>query len=79
MIEQKSIPKVMTVQEASQNFFQGKVKPGLIYEAIKSHRLPHVRLSSGKILLDTDALIKWWNEELKKSTVNVVRGLRKIN
>lgn len=79
MSEQKSIPKVMTIQEAAQIFFQNKVKPGLIYKAIQAHRLPHVRLSNGKILLDTDELIKWWNDELKKSTISVVKPLIKIN
>jgi len=34
---------------------------------VKAKNLPHVKLSSGKILLDTGALERWWEGKLLRS------------
>jgi hypothetical protein len=74
------IPQTMTVAEAAAIFFNGKVSPGLVYQAVREHRLPHVKMSSGKVLLDVDELTRWWADELKKSRLTTVKGgLRKID
>jgi excisionase family DNA binding protein len=59
--------KRMTVKQAAEIFFCGNVSEALIYKEIRLGRLPHVRLSSGKILLDADSLEQWWQEQLSKS------------
>jgi excisionase family DNA binding protein len=79
ILEPLKLPKMLTVKEAASMFFSGKVSAGLIYSAAKEHRLPHVKMSGGKILLDVDELNKWWDEELKKSKLTVVKGLRRID
>ncbi len=77
--ESPKMPKMLTVKEAIDIFFKGCIGKTFLYTAIKEHRLPHVKMSGGKILLDVDELGKWWQEELKKSTeVPAARGLRKI-
>ena len=77
--EPVKIPKVMTVAEATKIFFNEAVSQGFIYAAIREHRLPHVKMSSGKILLDMDELITWWNMELensKNSNVSILKVVR---
>jgi hypothetical protein len=72
-------PQTMTVAEAVKDFFQGRVSQGLLYAAVRERRIPHVRLSSGKVLFDVGELSVWWAEELKKSKLTDVRGsLRRI-
>lgn len=61
--------RMMTVKQAAEIFFEGEVSTGLIYKEIKKKSLPHVKLSTGKILLDVDSLDEWWNEQLARSTV----------
>jgi len=75
----RKIPKTMTIKEAAEIFFQGNVSEGLIYKLAREHRIPHVKLTGGKILLDTEVLTDWWSEEVRKSTVVVGRGLRRID
>lgn len=72
------IPKAMTVSEAAKIFFGGTVSQSFIYQAIREHKLPHVRMSGGKILLDVDELSNWWQAELEKSKNPVVSGLRRV-
>lgn len=67
--EPVKIPKAMTVAEAAKIFFGGAVSPGFLYEQVRKHNLPHVRMSTGKVLLDADELAAWWKEELEKSKV----------
>lgn len=74
VLEPPKIPRTMTVQEAAQIFFQGKVSIGTIYQAIRGHKLPHVRC--GKILLDANELAKWWEAEIEKSKVGEDTKLR---
>lgn len=57
----------LTVKEASKVFFKGLVSEGLLYKLAKQKKIPHVRLSNGKILFDSAALEKWWETELSKS------------
>lgn len=76
--ETPKIPKAMTVKEAVKIFFSGTISEGFIYTAIREHRLPHVRMSSGKILLDVDELNIWWKQELEKSKYVPSTGLRRI-
>ena len=77
-LEPPKIPRAMTIKEAAKIFFSGTVSQGFIYTAIREHRLPHVKMSSGKILLDADELNQWWQDELAKSKAPTTSGLRKI-
>ncbi len=77
--EQPRIPHTMTVKEASEIFFQGRVSIGGIYKAIRESKIPYVRLLNGKLLLDTDELTKWWENELEKSKrIDTMPRLRRI-
>lgn len=58
--------KKMTVRQAVTEFFNGTVSEGLIYQACREKKLPHVKIGS-RIILDEDSLKKWWEEQLKES------------
>ena len=57
----------MTVKEAAADFFEGTVSKELLYGEIRNKRLPHVKLTGGKILLDVQTLEQWWNNQLSQS------------
>lgn len=73
------IPKMLDVKEAVSEYFSNTISESYLYALVKRKMIPHVRLSSGRILFDRDKLTEWWNKELEKSTEKeVVTGLRKI-
>lgn len=57
----------ITIKQAAEIFFEGNVSKELLYKEVKAKNLPHVKLSSGKILLDTGALERWWESKLLRS------------
>lgn len=65
--EPPKIPRVMTVKEAAEIFFGGKISRGLLYEMVRRHRIPHTRLTSGKVLFDVQELSQWWAAEQQRS------------
>lgn len=70
------IPQILTVKEALKTFFNGTISPNFLYSAIRNKKIPAVPVM-GKVLLDRDELIKWWNEQLEQSK-KPQTGLRKI-
>lgn len=74
--DELKIPKVMTVKQALELFFQGTVSQNHLYQAIRKKKIPHVKVMD-KILLDRDELIIWWGEQLEQSK-KPLTGLRKI-
>ncbi|MEN8906126.1 MAG: hypothetical protein ABF289_09245 [Clostridiales bacterium] len=74
----KKIPKMITIKEAYENVFKKKLGLSKIYELVKTKSIPHVN-ANGKILLDVDKTIEWWNMKLENSVKPVkLHGLRKI-
>lgn len=67
-MNKETLKKRMTIEEAAKIFFQDSVSKGLLYKLCNSKEIPHVRLSSGKILLDSEELEKWWENKLREST-----------
>jgi hypothetical protein len=63
-------------KEALATFFNNSVSPNFLYSAIRSKKIPAVHVM-GKVLLDRDELIKWWNIQLELSKCQNL-GLRKI-
>jgi len=59
--------KCLTIKQASKEFFKGAVSISFLYKEVREGKIPHVKLSKGKILLDSDCLEKWWNEKLMSS------------
>jgi len=68
--EPRKIPRMMTVKEATTLFFQGKVSSGLLYTMVREHRIPHTKMSNGKVLFDVSELTEWWAKEQQKSTIS---------
>jgi hypothetical protein len=69
-------PNLMTVKEAlGDGFFKGTISQNFLYTAIRKNQIPAVTIM-GRVLLDRDELIKWWNEKLEAS--KKPKGLRKI-
>ena len=68
VIENKK--KRLSVNQASEEFFEGNVSPGMLYDLVKKNEIPHVKLSGGKILFDADSLELWWQNKLFKSIHN---------
>jgi hypothetical protein len=68
LIEKKK--KRLSVKQASEDFFEGNVSPGMLYDLVKKNEIPHVKLSNGKILFDADALELWWQNKLLKPIHN---------
>lgn len=68
--EPPKIPQMMTVKEAAILFFQNKVSSGLLYAMVRGNRIPHTRMSNGKVLFDIRELSEWWTEEQRKSVLN---------
>lgn len=62
--------KRLSVKQASEEFFEGNVSPGMLYDLVKKNEIPHVKLSGGKILFDADALELWWQNKLLKPLHN---------
>lgn len=67
--------RVLGVRQAVEEFFDNSISKEYLYQMIREKQIPHVKLG-GRILLDEDELAKWWNEQLKESTV--WHGLHKI-
>ena len=60
------------------SFFRRRISLTKIYDMIKKRNLPHVN-ADGKILLDVNLTIQWWNNSLKKSVEPPkFTGLKKI-
>ncbi len=57
----------LTIKQAAEQFFEGNVSEGLIYSLVRKGEIPHVKLSSGKILLDSESLELWWKDKLTQS------------
>jgi hypothetical protein len=74
----RTIPNMLTVKEAHSEVFKRKLSLSKIYELVRLKSLPHVN-AGGKILLDVEKTIDWWNDNLKQSTVKKeTKGLLKI-
>ena len=79
-IKKKSfkIPQMLTVRESHELIFGKKLSLTKIYELVKKKSLPHVN-AGGKILLDVEKTLLWWENMLNKSVEpNKKSGLRKI-
>ncbi|MEN8907840.1 MAG: zinc ribbon domain-containing protein [Clostridiales bacterium] len=73
-----NFPKMITVKESYETVFMKKISITKIYELIKTKSLPHVN-AGGKLLLDLDTTIKWWNDKLNESTKpQKFHGLKEI-
>jgi len=72
------LPKMVTVKEAHEKIFAKTISLAKVYDLIRTRRIPHVR-TTGKILLDLNKTIEWWNYNLNKSMKpEKLTGLRKI-
>lgn len=78
MVETICKPKRLTVKQAAEEFFQGNVSEGMIYSMVKKGEVPHVKLSSGKILLDAESLELWWQNKLTQSLQQEVKKEEKV-
>ena len=79
-IKKKSfkIPQMLTVKESHEIIFRKKLSLTKIYELIKTQSIPHVN-AGGKILLDVEKTLVWWENMLAQSVKPVKSsGLRKI-
>ena len=73
-----NIPKMITIKEAQEKVFSKTVSLTKIYDLVRTRTIPHVKIK-GKILLDIDKTIEWWNNQLNESTKPIkLSGLRKI-
>jgi excisionase family DNA binding protein len=65
--------KILSIQQAVKEFFNNTLSEEFLYKLVRQKKIPHVRMGK-RILFDEDALHKWWQEQLQKSTT----GMRKI-
>ena len=73
-----SLPRMLTVGEAHKIIFTKKISLTKLYDLIRTRALPHVN-ANGKILLDVERTVKWWENKLDESTEPLIlKGLRKI-
>jgi hypothetical protein len=74
----KIIPQMLTIKDAHTKIFNKKISMSKIYSLVKTKDLPHCNLN-GRILLDVDKTIEWWNLKLNESIEPLsLKGLRKI-
>lgn len=72
------LPRMLTVKDAHEVIFSKKISMSKIYELIRTKSIPHVN-ANGKLLLDVDRTIEWWNNKLAESIEPVeLTGLRNI-
>lgn len=72
------LPRMITIKEAHEIVFSKTISLTKIYDLVRMKSIPHVKVS-GKILLDLDKTIEWWNKKLDESMKPInLSGLRKI-
>ena len=72
------VPRMITIKDAYEKVFSKTISIAKIYNLVRTKSIPHVN-ANGKILLDVDKTIDWWNKKLEESTKPVkLSGLRKI-
>jgi len=57
-------PNMITIKEAHTEIFMNKISLSKIYNLVKTRSIPHVN-ANGKILLDVDKTIEWWNYKIE--------------
>jgi len=72
------LPQMLTVKDVHEQVFMKKVSLAMIYTLIRTRSIPHCKIN-GRLLLDKDKTIDWWNKKLNESVIPVkLAGLRKI-
>lgn len=61
-----SLPKMLSIKDAYEQLFMKKISISKIYSLIRTKELPHCNLN-GRILLDVDKTVEWWNKKLNES------------
>ena len=62
--------RMLTADEVSNVFFQGKVKTGKIYDMARQGELPSVKIGKRKLLFCLQDLNLWWEEQTSQQKVS---------
>lgn len=70
--------KMLTAEEVSEVFFQGKVKKGKVYDMARTGELPSVKIGKRKLLFCLQDLNIWWENQTSQPKREASGNIREL-